>query len=639
MAGPFNSRNGEDYDEFRPIFPRESRVSTTFSQPSQLFPILLSALTPRQSSWPVTTATTFAQDLKQQADIVRIIGDYLQLKKAGAQNFSGLCPFHKEKSPSFSVHATRQFYHCFGCGASGDVFSFVQKIENLTFPEAIRRGAEKIGVAMPRQSYSGPGEALEARQRGLLLDLHEKACTVFEEQLQRPDGARAREYLAGRGLTPEVLRRFRIGYAPDSGFLLRDRLRGMADEELLKSSGLMSWKQEESQGKTQLGTPVSVPAGNAALYSKFRNRVMFPICNEQGKVIAFTGRTLDVNEKSGPKYLNSPETPIYSKGRVLFNLDKAKEAIRQLGYAILVEGNVDCISVFTAGFQNVIASSGTAFSEAQVRLLGRFTKQVVVNFDPDTAGAAATERSLSMLIDEEFDIKVMTLEAGFDPDLFIRRKGVKAYADAMMEAPKYFPYLISRAATMFPVKTSEGKAKAVNYLLPYIKRVPQAIVRDDLANQVAQRLNIDSALVRQELRHAATNRSVQFKSLADPQISEAEKIVIRLLAPGVSAELEQSQSFACDVLTSEGLVEGLPAQSLLEWLLSRMEGSAGSESDHRLLAQILMQESDELTPELVESAVEALRRRKMERRQRELSTNIADAERKNDIGTLSALLQ
>jgi DNA primase len=377
----------------------------------------------------------------------------------------------------------------------------------------------------------------------------------------------------------------------------------------------------------------------SALYSKFRNRVMFPICNEQGKVIAFTGRTLDVNEKSGPKYLNSPETPIYSKGRVLFNLDKAKDAIRHLGYAILVEGNVDCISVFMAGFQNVIATSGTAFSEAQVRLLGRFTKQVVVNFDPDTAGAAATERSLSMLIDEEFDIKVMTLEAGFDPDLFIRRKGVKAYADAMMEAPKYFPYLISRAATMFPVKTPEGKAKAVNYLLPYIKRVPQAIVRDDLANQVAQRLSIDSALVRQELRHAATNRSVQFKSLADPQISEAEKIVIRLLAPGVSAELEQSQSFACDVLTSEGLVEGLPAQSLLEWLLSRMEGSAGSESDHRLLAQILMQESDELTPELVESAVEALRRRKMERRQRELSTNIADAERKNDIGTLSALLQ
>jgi DNA primase len=415
----------------------------------------------------------------------------------------------------------------------------------------------------------------------------------------------------------------------------------MADEEMLRVSGLMSWKElQPGSGDPVIGSlgEVKNPAASA-LYSKFRNRVMFPICNEQGKVIAFTGRTLDANEKSGPKYLNSPETPIYSKGRVLFNLDKAKGAIRHLGYAILVEGNVDCISVFMAGFQNVIATSGTAFSEAQVRLLGRFTKQVVVNFDPDTAGAAATERSLSMLIDEEFDIKVMTLEAGFDPDLYIRRKGVKAYADAMMEAPKYFPYLISRAATMFPVKTPEGKAKAVNYLLPYIKRVPQAIVRDELANQVAQRLSIDSALVRQELRHAATNRSAQFKSSADPQVSEAEKIVIRLLAPGVPAEFEELRSLASAVLASEGLVEGLPVQSLLEWLLSPMEGSSGSESDQRLLAQIVMHESDELTHELVESAVEALRRRKMERRRRELSKNIADAERTNDVGALSALLQ
>lgn len=589
----------------------------------------------------MSTAANFAQDLKQQADIVRVISDYIQLKKAGAQNFTGLCPFHKEKSPSFSVHATRQFYHCFGCAASGDVFSFVQKIENISFPEAIRRVAEKMGIPVPRQNYSGPGEAADAKQRGVLLDLHEKACAFFEEQLRRPDGARAREYLAGRGLDDQTLRRFRIGFAPDSGFLLRDRLRGMTDEEMLRASGLMSWKESvEASGDRVIGSSGEGKNTTAsALYSKFRNRVMFPICNEQGKVIAFTGRTLDVNEKSGPKYLNSPETPIYSKGRVLFNLDKAKDAVRHLGYAILVEGNVDCISVFMAGFQNVIATSGTAFSEAQVRLLGRFTKQVVVNFDPDTAGAAATERSLSMLIDEEFDIKVMTLEAGFDPDLFIRRKGVKAYADAMMEAPKYFPYLISRAATMFPVKTPEGKAKAVNYLLPYIKRVPQAIVRDDLANQVAQRLSIDSALVRQELRHAATNRSAQFRSSADPQVSDAEKIVIRLLAPGVSAEVDELRSWASDVLTSEGLVEGLPAQSLLEWLLSPMEGSSGSESDQRLLAQILMQESDELTHELVESAVEALRRRKMERRKRELSTNIADAERKNDIGALSTLLQ
>ena len=586
----------------------------------------------------MATASTFSQDLKQQADIVRIIGDYIPLKKAGAQNFTGLCPFHKEKSPSFSVHATRQFFHCFGCGVSGDIYTFVQKIENITFPEAVRRVAEKMDIPVPRQTYSGPGEALEAKQRGVLLDMHEKTCAFFEEQLRRPEGARAREYLADRGLSEETLRRFRIGYAPDSGFLLRDRLRGMADEEFLKLSGLMSWKLDETQSHNQTQTTASSPASPSPLYSKFRNRVMFPICNEQGKVIAFTGRTLDTNEKSGPKYLNSPETPVYSKGRVLFNLDKAKDAIRHLGYAILVEGNVDCISVFTAGFQNVIASSGTAFSEAQVRLLSRFTKQVVVNFDPDTAGAAATERSLSMLIEEEFDIKVLTLEPGFDPDLFIRRKGAKSYAEALMQSPKYFPYLIGRAINTFPVRTPEGKAKAVNYLLPYIRRVPQAIVRDELANDVAQRLGIDSALLRQELRHAATNRGVAIKPPGDPQISEAEKIIVRLLAPG-APELYELRHAAVDVLAAQELIEGLPAQTLLESLLSPLEGSTGSESDQRLLAQILMRESDEMTQELVESAIEALRRRKMERRKRELNTNIAEAERKNDAGALTALLQ
>ncbi len=589
----------------------------------------------------VSTTPNFAQDLKQQADIVRIISDYIQLKKTGAQNFTGLCPFHKEKSPSFSVHATRQFYHCFGCSASGDVFSFIQKIENISFPEAIRRVAEKMGVPVPRQAFSGPGEAADAKQRGVLLDLHEKACSFFEEYLRRPEGARAREYLAGRGLSDETIRRFRIGYAPDSGFLLRDRLRGVADEEMLRLSGLMSWKQEElGSGDRVIGSSGDLhSSAPSSIYAKFRNRVMFPICNEQGKIIAFTGRILEATEKSGPKYLNSPETPIYSKGRVLFNLDKAKEAIRHLGYAILVEGNVDSISVFMAGFQNVIATSGTAFTEAQVRLLGRFTKQVVVNFDPDTAGAAATERSLAMLIEEDFAVKVMTLEAGFDPDLFIRRKGAKAYGEALMQAPKYFPYLISRAASMFPVKTPEGKSKAVQYLLPYIRRVPQAIIRDELANDVAQKLGIDSALVRQELRHAATNRAAQFKTTAEPQVSEAEKIIVRLLASGTPPELDHLRHAVGDLLMAEALTDGLTTESLLQSLLSPMEDAASSESEQRLLASILMQEADELTQELLESAIEALRRRKMERRKRELNTSIADAERKNDAATLAALLQ
>src|SRR3984893_17693051 len=401
----------------------------------------------------------FAYTVKQQADIVRVVGDYVRLKKAGAQNWSGLCPFHGEKTASFSVHATRQFYHCFGCGVSGDVFSFAQKIEHITFPEAVRLVAQKLGIALPKASYSSPAEAKEARLRTQLLEVHERACGFFQECLKRPEGARAREYLLGRELDEKTIAEFRIGYAPDSGFLLRDHLKSEFSEEVLRESGLFSWKQESglqaSGSRLQPGSPSPeliapglAPARNdnrlqekseassqklaaVSMYSKFRNRVMFPIRSEAGKVIAFTGRMLATDEKSRPKYLNSPETAIYSKGRVLFNLDHAKEAMRKLDYAVLVEGQMDCISVYAAGFHNVIASSGTAFTELQAKLLGRFSKNVVVNFDPDTAGAKATERTLGLLVEEEFQIKVLTLESGFDPDLFIRRKGKDAYAGAL----------------------------------------------------------------------------------------------------------------------------------------------------------------------------------------------------------------
>ncbi|HZQ95450.1 MAG TPA: CHC2 zinc finger domain-containing protein, partial [Candidatus Sulfotelmatobacter sp.] len=346
----------------------------------------------------------FAYTLKQQADIVRIVGDYIKLKKSGAQNYTGLCPFHGEKTPSFSVHSTRQYYYCFGCHEKGDVFTFIQKIENITFPESVRLVAQKLGVPLPKATYASEGEAKEARLRGQLLEVHERAVAFFQECLRRPEGARAREYLAGRGLDEETIQKFRIGYAPDSGFLLRDRLKGEFKEEILRESGLFSWKEVASSESRVLSpenaASTEPPASGLrtqdsglAMYSKFRNRVMFPITSEAGRVIAFTGRTLATDEKSGPKYLNSPETPIYSKSRVLFNLDLAKEWIKKFDYAILVEGQMDCISVYAAGFHNVIASSGTAFTELQAKLLGRFSKNVVVNFDPDTAGAKATERT------------------------------------------------------------------------------------------------------------------------------------------------------------------------------------------------------------------------------------------------------
>ncbi len=485
----------------------------------------------------------FAYDVKQQADIVRIVGEYVKLRKSGAQNYSGLCPFHGEKTPSFSVHAGRQFFHCFGCGASGDVFSFIQRIENITFPEAVRAVAQKLGIAAPKAEYSSPQEAREARTRGLLLDLHEAACAWFQQQLARPEAAAAREYLRGRGLDDEAIARFRIGYAPESGFLLRDHLKAMGDEDALRESGLFSWKEHAPAASAApaagYAAKDAAPAAGAraSLYSKFRNRIMFPICNEGGKVIAFTGRTLassskGADDKSGPKYLNSPETPIYSKSRVLFNLHHAKEAIRRLDYVILVEGQMDCISVFNAGFRNVIASSGTAFTEPQARLLARFSKKIVVNFDPDTAGAAAAERSLALLVSEDFEIRILTLEQGYDPDLFIRRRGTDAYAAALKSAPKYFAYLIERAQAQFP-RTAEGKVKAVNYLLPHIQRVPSRIVRDELAADVAQKLQIDSSVLRQELRHVAGARTAtQLAPARETAITEAERILLQALASG-----------------------------------------------------------------------------------------------------------
>jgi len=592
----------------------------------------------------------FKDTVKQQADIVRIIGDYIKLKKAGAQNYSGLCPFHGEKTPSFSVHATRQFYHCFGCGVSGDVFSFVQKVENITFPEAVRLVAQKLGIPLPKATYSSPAEAKEAKLRAQLLDVQERAAAFFQECLKRPEGARAREYLQGRGLDEETIRGFRIGYAPDSGFLLRDRLANEFGEEVLRESGLFSWKQTEgapslsvrpldgqggdfdSAGAREAGGR-KLETGNrkleAAMYSKFRNRIMFPITNEAGKIIAFTGRTLATDEKAGPKYLNSPETGIYSKGRVLFNLDHAKEAIRKLEYAILVEGQMDCISVYLAGFHNVIASSGTAFTEIQAKLLGRFSKNVVVNFDPDTAGAKATERTLGLLVEEDFQIKVLTLEQGFDPDLYIRRKGKDAYGAALRGSQKYFDYLIERARTHFPVRSAEGKVKAVNYLLPHIQRVPSRIVRDELGQEIAQKLGIDSSVLRQELRHVAADRSAAtVKAPVDAQATDAERILIRALASARQMQSNTEHFSARDgadeefdparqaqyAFQSEGLHHGMATESLVEALLNGGAATADVmdvpqvESDRRLLASILLKEDEELTPELLERAVRALRK-------------------------------
>ena len=571
----------------------------------------------------------FAQTVKQQADIVKVIEGYIRLRKAGAQNYQGLCPFHKEKSPSFSVHAVRQFYHCFGCQASGDVFSFVAKIENVGFPEAVRIVAGKCGIPLPKREFSSPEEAAGARLRAKLFELHEMATAWFEEQLRGPEGAVAREYLAGRGLTPEGIKTFRIGYAPDSFNALRDRLSGMADNETLRASGLFASKE---QGDGSQGP----------IYDRFRKRVMFPIANESGRVIAFTARTLETGEKAGAKYINSPETPLYSKSLVLFNLDKARTSIRQHEFALLVEGQMDCISVYLRGIQNVIATSGTAFTEQQVAILKRHTSQVVVNFDPDAAGSNASEKSIALLTEEGFNIKIVTLDGGLDPDRYIRERGVEAYTAALRGARRQADYLIERARQMFPGASSEQKVKAMNYLLPHIRRMPEKLARDQFAADAAQKLGIDSAVLREELRQAALRRRDHIETRATA-LTEVERVLLRALAID-DPEFQQARRLASQALAEQPTwFEHLGVFAALQALAGRQANDpmnvVEDEGQRALLAEALLAETRPPEEGEVQSAIQEIHERAIESRQRDLRALIAEAERRADFAELAVLTQ
>ena len=394
-------------------------------------------------------AGSFADRVKQQADIVRVVGEYVRLKKGG-QNFTGLCPFHGEKSPSFAVHPVKQIFHCFGCGKGGDVFTFVMEMEKCPFPEAVRMVAEKCGIAVPQPKERSPEERKENQQRAALVEMHREAQTFFARQLEStPEGRAGKAYLEGRGLNKETIARFGIGFAPAGGDALLRVLKPRYAEKLLVESGLISRDQN-----------------NNRLYDRFRRRITFPIANEAGKIVAFGCRAMG---DELPKYLNSPETPIYSKSNVLYYMDKAKEPIRRQDFAVLVEGYMDAIAVANAGIGNVVASCGTSLADAQIKLLGRFTKRVIVNYDPDAAGQVATERSLTLLLEQDFEVRVLALppigNRKADPDLFIREKGAEAYIKALKEAPPYVDYLISRAQQM-DLSTAEGKAAGTEFPAP-----------------------------------------------------------------------------------------------------------------------------------------------------------------------------
>jgi DNA primase len=576
-------------------------------------------------------ADSFSQSVKQQADIVRIVGEYVKLRKSGA-NWSALCPFHKEKSGSFYLYPGTASYYCFGCHEHGDVFKFVMKMDVLSFPEAVRAVATKMGIALPKREFSSPDEAREAGLRKQLIDVHEAATQYFEQSLKSPEAARAREYLTLRGVTAETIVKFRIGYAPESFNDMRDRLGKFFSEEVLRASGLFSAKEQADGSSGQM-------------YARFRKRITFPIANEQGKTIAFTARALDSAEqdaKAGPKYLNSPETTLYTKGQVLFNLDKAKGEIHKLDIALLVEGQMDCISVFMGGIANVIATSGTAFTEHQVRLLSRFTKRVVLNFDPDQAGANAAEKTIALLVEEGFEVRVVTLEGGLDPDRYIKERGIAAYSDAVRGAARYADYLIERARILFPPRSPEAKVKALNMLLPHIRRVPNAIARSDFAENAAQKLGIESSLMRQELRQAAAQRLESVKAAQPRAVTEVERILLCAL---VLPEADSARALAAERLEANPeWYAGLGSAAVIEVLVSGPAPenpfeAAPDDVSRMLLASALQGGGEEDLAVKVEGALDTLHDHYLDRRLREVRVQMSEAQRRGDQEMLMKLAQ
>ena len=544
--------------------------------------------------------------MKQQADVVRVIGEYVRLKKSG-QNFTGLCPFHQEKTPSFAVHPVKQIYHCFGCGAGGDVFKFVMELEKCTFPEAIRTVAEKCGIAIPKPRERSPEERRENQQRSVLVELHREGAAFFTRQLhESPEGKVAFAYLEDRGLNREATMKFGLGYAPSSGDSLLRFLKQKYSENLLEVSGLLSRD----------------PSGR--FFDRFRRRIMFPISNEAAKVIAFGGRAMGDDM---PKYLNSPETPIYSKSNVLYHLDRAKEALRQNDFGVLVEGYMDAIAVARAGIANVIASCGTSLAEPQIKLLGRFTRRVVVNYDPDTAGHAATERSLILLLEKEFDVRVLALPGGADPDKFLKEHGADAYKKLLTQAPPYLDYLIGRARLMDRT-TANGRVAALNFLMPYIQRLPNGLLRSEWATRIASELHVDEPVLREALRRAATERRSEVKPKAEllgPSIKGAERRLIHMLA-----EADGFREKLAQEIVSSGLHRGLETEKIFDLLIAKAGersdpatfAEALDERDRRMLFEIFFESFSEHTWDEAESCLNVLRNRRVEQELSELQQRL-----------------
>jgi len=494
----------------------------------------------------------FAEHLKSQIDIVDVVGQYVRLKRQGAgPRYVGLCPFHSEKTPSFGVHSALQYYKCFGCDAAGDVFKFVQQMESLTFPEALKVLAERYGVPMPeRQRSDDP----EAQNRAALFEMHETAASVFQDNLRSTAGAAARSYLESRGVSRAAMDEFRLGLSESSGQQLVQRLQKFGPG-MLEDSGLVIKRQE------------------GGFYDRFRARLMFPIHNESGKLIAFGGRALRPNDE--PKYLNSPETKLYKKSTILYNLHRAKIDARKNDRIILVEGYMDVIGVYSAGIHEVVASSGTALGLEQIRSIKRQisqqqanTGQIILNFDPDPAGARSTEKYISLLLAEGLRVRVLEMPGGLDPDEYIHQSGADGYRKLLETAASYFHWLADRARSKFDMRTAEGRIDAFKFIEPAIQQVNNRLERAAIATEMAEYLNVDRDVMRQMFRQNAplkpAVKAQEFASAVPPN----EKLLIWCLLASADA-----RAAIRNYLSNPTLLELLELRSIFEAVMNLDDGA------------------------------------------------------------------
>jgi DNA primase len=471
----------------------------------------------------------FIDDLRLQANILQVVQEYVPLKRAGT-SYKGLCPFHSEKTPSFNVIPEKGFFHCFGCNVGGDVFKFLELHEKIGFQDAVRLLAQKLGVSVPETEGNSDEARRDSALREALLKAHEIAAAYFKEQLAAPSGGRARQQLAERGVTAQTIEQLGLGLAPSAREGLKARLikQGFA-QGVLVQSGLLVQRE------------------NGEVVDRFRNRLMVPICRDTGSVIAFGGRQLDADQ-GGPKYLNSPETPIYSKGRTLYGLNLTKAQIQQHRFAVLVEGYFDFAQVFQSQAAPVVASCGTALTSQQAQLLHRFTSKVILSFDPDAAGRGAAVRSCEMLVTEGFDVNVVVLDKGEDPDTFIQRNGGDQYRARLRNSRPYLEYLLDQAAEGLDFGHDDSRREFLGKMLTVAARIPDAAARDQFADRIAHKARITEEVVRAEIRKAAVSRRTAVTTREIPsfgQLKQAEKQLIWGLihntgeALGALAELDE----------------------------------------------------------------------------------------------------